>query len=59
MSWHDAIIVGGGPAGLSCARVLREAGVEDVVVLEREREAGGVPRHCHHRKEDTCHNHCT
>jgi NADPH-dependent 2,4-dienoyl-CoA reductase/sulfur reductase-like enzyme len=48
MSRHDAIIVGGGPAGLSAARVLREAGVNDVVVLEREAEAGGVPRHCHH-----------
>jgi len=48
VSHHDAIIVGGGPAGLSAARVLREAGVDDVVVLEREAEAGGVPRHCHH-----------
>jgi thioredoxin reductase len=48
VSRHDAIIVGAGPAGLSAARVLREAGVNDVVVLEREAEAGGVPRHCHH-----------
>ncbi len=48
MSRHDALIVGGGPAGLSAARALREAGVRDVVVLERETEAGGVPRHCHH-----------
>ncbi len=48
MSRHDAIVVGGGPAGLSAARALREAGVDDVVVLEREAEAGGVPRHCHH-----------
>lgn len=48
MSQYDAIIVGGGPAGLSAARVLREAGVKGIVVLEREAEAGGVPRHCHH-----------
>lgn len=48
MSTHDAIIVGGGPAGLSAAHALRSAGIADIVVLERESEAGGVPRHCHH-----------
>lgn len=48
MTAHDAIIVGGGPAGLSAAHVLQRAGVTDTVVIEREREPGGVPRHCHH-----------
>ncbi|NIR29415.1 MAG: NAD(P)/FAD-dependent oxidoreductase [Gammaproteobacteria bacterium] len=48
MRTHDAIIVGGGPAGLSAAHALHRAGVTDIVVLERESEAGGVPRHCHH-----------
>jgi len=41
-------IVGGGTAGLALATELRRLGVEDVVVLEREPEAGGVPRHCGH-----------
>ena len=41
-------IVGGGTAGLALATELRALGVEDVVVLEREPEAGGVPRHCGH-----------
>ncbi len=41
-------IVGGGPAGLALAAGLRRLGVEQVVVLEREAEAGGVPRHCGH-----------
>lgn len=45
---HDVIIIGGGPAGLSAARRLLAAGVRDVVVLEREQKAGGVPRHCRH-----------
>ncbi len=45
---HDVVIVGAGPAGLAAARQLIERGVTDVVVLEREREAGGIPRHCHH-----------
>jgi NADPH-dependent 2,4-dienoyl-CoA reductase/sulfur reductase-like enzyme len=45
---HDVVIVGGGPAGLSAARRFAVSGVRDVVVLERESEAGGIPRHCGH-----------
>ena len=30
-------------------RSLRACGIDDVVVLEREQHAGGVPRHCGHR----------
>lgn len=41
-------IIGGGTSGLALATELRRLGVEDVVVLEREAEAGGVPRHCGH-----------
>lgn len=48
MEKHDVVIIGGGPAGLACATRLRERGISDVVVLERETEAGGVPRHCGH-----------
>ena len=44
----DALVVGGGPAGLAAATSLRDSGVGIVVVVEREDEAGGVPRHCHH-----------
>ncbi|MGH6947558.1 MAG: FAD-dependent oxidoreductase [Kiloniellales bacterium] len=45
---HDVVIVGAGPAGLATARGLVAAGIQDVVVLDREDEAGGVPRHCGH-----------
>jgi thioredoxin reductase len=48
MRTHDVIIVGGGVAGLSCAAELRRIGVSDVRLFEREREAGGIPRHCGH-----------
>lgn len=48
MESHEAVIVGGGPAGLGAARRLVELGICDVVVLEREAEAGGIPRHCGH-----------
>jgi thioredoxin reductase len=44
----DVVIVGGGPAGLSAARELRRLGAGSVVILERDREAGGIPRHCGH-----------
>jgi thioredoxin reductase len=44
----DVVIVGGGPAGLSAAAALRALGADRVVVIERERVAGGVPRHCGH-----------
>jgi len=45
----DVIVVGGGPAGLACAVELRRRGVSDVVVLDREQRAGGIPRHCAHQ----------
>jgi len=49
VSGHEAVIVGGGPAGLSAARTLLAAGVRDVLVLEREAALGGLPRQCEHR----------
>jgi len=48
MEHHDVVIIGGGPAGLTLAWELAQAGRKDVVVLEREKEAGGIPRHCGH-----------
>lgn len=45
---HDVLIVGAGPAGLAAAAELKRLGIRDVVVLEREQTAGGVPRHCGH-----------
>ena len=44
----DVVIVGAGPAGLTAARYLRTSGVPSVLVLEREAEAGGIPRHSDH-----------
>jgi thioredoxin reductase len=42
------LVVGGGPSGLSAAATLAQAGVGGVEVLEREQEAGGIPRHSVH-----------
>ena len=49
MEHHDVIIIGGGPAGLATALELSQSAARDVVVLEREAEAGGIPRHCGHK----------
>ncbi|MFD5768348.1 FAD-dependent oxidoreductase [Streptomyces sp. NPDC127049] len=42
----DVLVVGAGPAGLTAAARLAAAGAGRVEILEREPEAGGVPRHC-------------
>ena len=41
-------IIGGGPAGLAAAIAAREAGVDDIVILERDRELGGILNQCIH-----------
>ncbi|MCS2167746.1 NAD(P)/FAD-dependent oxidoreductase [Scandinavium manionii] len=45
---YDVIIIGAGPAGLGVARALQHAGVKDVLLIERESQPGGVPKHCRH-----------
>ncbi|MFG2944596.1 NAD(P)/FAD-dependent oxidoreductase [Streptomyces adustus] len=44
----DVLVVGAGPAGLATAARLAAAGAGRVEVLDREQQAGGVPRHCAH-----------
>ncbi len=43
----DLLVIGAGPAGLTVARDLARAD-RQVLVLDREPAAGGVPRHCQH-----------
>ena len=43
----NLLVVGAGPAGLAAARAVAAAG-HHVIVIDREDEAGGVPRHCAH-----------
>ena len=45
---HDIVIIGGGPAGLAAAIAAREAGAQDILILEREKELGGILNQCIH-----------
>lgn len=44
----DVLIIGAGPAGLSAAIELKKQGIKNILVVDREPEAGGMPRMCHH-----------
>jgi thioredoxin reductase len=44
----DVLIVGAGPAGLTAAARLAPHVAGEVLVLDREAEAGGIPRHSNH-----------
>jgi thioredoxin reductase len=43
------LVVGAGPAGLAAALELRRRDTHDVLVVERESAAGGIPRHARHQ----------
>ena len=48
MIQHDIVIVGGGPAGMAAAVAAYDAGVRDVVILDREPQLGGILMQCVH-----------
>ncbi len=48
MQKHAIVIVGGGPAGMAAAVAAYDAGVTDVVILDREPDIGGILRQCIH-----------
>ena len=59
MELYDVVIVGGGPGGLSAAYSAYRNGAKKILVIERDRELGGILQQCihngfglHHFKEE-------
>ena len=44
----DVVIIGGGPAGLAAAVSAKENGIDDILILERDKELGGILNQCIH-----------
>ena len=44
----DVVIIGGGPAGLAAGVSAKENGIEDILILERDGELGGILNQCIH-----------
>ena len=45
---YDLIVIGGGPAGLASAYEAKKQGVEKILIIERDKELGGILNQCIH-----------